>query len=364
MFQQKIAIPTYFRRGPNGDPDWGKAVTAKPELSVAVINPDSGPGYTSSFQPGGDEHVLCQRRIDQMQDEAGAAVVGYLTTNYRDEEGKSVQSDYRFTVDLDTLLVTLRLDTGDEKETVWPTGFGPIRVDSKSTLPAGLEARKNYWWIAESLTTGRFAGTQSDAHMGNAVEIRSAGDPGPQNANHFMGLSRRAEHIDNVKFEIDEFYRKWPGIDGIFFDEMKQGKDEANKTYYRSIFNYVKEKAGRDALVIQNPGTTFDAELADCANIFLSFESDNVPAYREYEPGWQTGHPTAEFWHTIHSCSEQNMPEVLALSRKYMADYIYVTGVPEEDGRPAPNIPVWERIATYFDRELVIIRAANNPPDQ
>lgn len=364
MFQQKIAIPTYFRRGPSGDPDWSRAETAKPDLFIAVINPDSGPGYTSSFQTGGNEHLLCQQRIAQMQDHAGAAVVGYLTTNYRDDESKSVQSDYRFTVDPVTDLVSLRLDSGEEKETVWPTGFGPIRIDSKSTRPEGLEARKDYWWIAESATTGRLAATEADAHRGEAVDVLSAGDPGPNDANHFMGLSRSAENIDNVFFEIDEFYRRWPDIDGIFFDEMKQGVDDTNKTYYHSIFDYVKRKAGPEALVIQNPGAFFDEALAGCADVFLSFESDNLQAYEKYDPGWQSDHPTAKFWHTIHSCPEPNMPDVINRSREYKADYIYVTGIPEENGIPDPSIPVWEKIATYFDRELAIIRAKNNSPDQ
>lgn len=137
MWVQKIGIPTYFRRGENGDADWRQAATANPDLGITVINPNSGPGYTASFQPGGEEHRLCGLRIDEMQ-RAGAAVVGYVTTNYHDKE--RVQREHRFTVEPGTDVVTTRWTSdegGGEKETGWTTGFGPVQVGSASTLPGG-----------------------------------------------------------------------------------------------------------------------------------------------------------------------------------------------------------------------------------
>src|SRR3712207_7513790 len=35
--------------------------------------------------------------------------------------------------------------------------------------------------------------------------------------------------------EIDEYYARWPEIDGIFFDEMNDVGDDDDKTYYKAI---------------------------------------------------------------------------------------------------------------------------------
>jgi hypothetical protein len=353
VLKQKMGIPTYFHRGPAGQEDWTRAATAKPDLGITVLNPASGPGYTSSFLPGGDEHDLCRRRIEDMH-RAGAKVTGYVTTNYRDRGGTSVQGEHRFTVEPVTALVTTRNKGGAEKETGWITGFGPIHVGSDSTLPQGLATGTDYFWIALSSHTGRFAASKIDALHNRAVEVTSPGDPGPANDNHFTGLSRSPMNISNVFFEIDEFYRRWPEIDGMFFDEMDNSDDQAIHDYYEQIYKHVKTKPGK-ALVIQNPGTTFPERMIDVADVFMSFESTST-AYKDYNPDWQRNYAPDKFWHAIHSCPESEMPDMIARSRGKNSGYVYVTE------REAHLVNAWEHLADYFEKERDTVRAGNIPP--
>jgi hypothetical protein len=353
VWVQKIGIPTYFHRGANGQDDWTRAGTAGPDLGITVINPASGPGYTPSFQPGGAEHNLCRQRIQAMHD-AGAWVLGYVTTNYRDQRQTSVQREHRFTVDPATDVVTTRNSGGTEKETGWSTGFGPVHVDSASTLPGGLATGTDYFWIELSPHTGHFAASPADAVNNIPVDVSSPGDPGPVNDNHFTGLSRTLANLKNVTFEIDEYYRRWPEIDGIFFDEMdnRDPDDPELLLYYQQIKDHFKTKPGR-ALVVQNPGTTFPESMVDVADVFMSFES-TAAAYQERVLVWEGSYAAEKFWHAIHSCSEvDEMNNMIDRSRALNAGYVYVTD------RAAPN--PWEHIATYFEQETQAVRAGNSP---
>ncbi len=357
--QQQIAIPTYFHRNPAGDRDWAAAATARPDLGLTVLNPNSGPGYTDSFRPDTSNNVefrLCQQRIGEMHG-AGALVLGYVTTNYRDTRG--VAKEHRFTVDPSTGLVTTRNSDGEERKTGWTTGFGPIHVGHVApplTLPENLKENTDYLWVAETPTTGRFR----NADTQELVPLTSAGNPGPQNNQHFMGLSRSPENIGNIFFEIDEYYRRWPEIDGIFFDEMENAA--AAHGYYTSVFQHVKSKGGR-AFVVQNPGTTFPLEMltdpeAPVADVFMSFESDSHTYLRRESQEWQWQHdfPEQRFWHAIHGCPPEDLAAVIQRSRDNNAGYIYVTE------RVFGHVNVWEHIACYFAEEVDEVRARNASP--
>ena len=184
--QQRIAIPTYFSSGDSGDADWS---TARVDLlALAVINPRSGPGYTTSYV-NGSAHQQLQERIDQVH-EAGADVVGYVTTNYRDR--LSVQHEFHFTVAVASNTAAT-LEGGVVTETGWPTGFGPIQVrpDAASALPIPLTVGTDYYWVSRTATTGRFATSKANATTGTAIPLTTAGGPAP----HVMGLSRTLANI-------------------------------------------------------------------------------------------------------------------------------------------------------------------------
>lgn len=351
--KQQVAIPAYFRPGPAGTDDWGKAESAGALLGIVVVNPASGPGYTPPFRnDGGVERTAFQSRIEQMRG-TGANVLGYVTTNYRDSRGTTVQPEHRFTVTAGNVVMTRHKHTGAENETGWWTGFGPIQVSHADPmlpggLPGGLAASTDYWWIAESATTGSFAATEANAMDGMAIPLGSAGKPGPKNKDLSMGLSRNSANVENVHLEIDEYYDRWPSIDGIFFDEMNDIGDADDIDYYKRIFDYVKTKDGK-ALVVQNPGKNLPESLVAFADTFMSFENERTK-YVTFDPApWQMDHPPTKFWHAIYACPENEMPSMIELSREKRAGYVYVTQRNADDD-------AWKHIASYFAAEVAKIQ--------
>jgi hypothetical protein len=146
--------------------------------------------------------------------------------------------------------------------------------DIETNLPGGLETEKDYWWIDRSDTTGQFARSEADALAGLGINhFDDVGEEGPNKTNHGMGLSRIETNIKNVFFEIDQYFERWPDIDGIFFDEMNNVLGDANLKYYQDILKHVRTKGGH-ALVVQNPGTNFPEEMDDkVADTFMTFEN-------------------------------------------------------------------------------------------
>lgn len=55
------------------------------------------------------------------------------------------------------------------------TGFGPVRLATSNTLPAGLALSTNYWLIVVDANTVKFASSEANALAGTAVNITDAG---------------------------------------------------------------------------------------------------------------------------------------------------------------------------------------------
>ena len=375
--KQQIAIPAYFQSDSDGDTDWDTMASARALLGIVVFNPASGPGYTPSFrEPNGTDRENFQCRITDMHKAGARNVVGYVTTNYRDiverpnEPPNTVQREHCFTVTLATGVVTTRSKAGAvPHKTGWTNGFGPIQIRSDdgsavTQLPGGLEAKKDYWWIERSEATGQFATSKADALAGNGINhFASVGTEGLNKRNHAMGLSRTVENIANVFFEIDQYYDRWPDIDGIFFDEMNNGGDDVNEKYYQDILKHVRTKGGH-ALVVQNPGTDFPRTMAGVADTFMTFENvaftkdvhrdPVVPKYATYVPDdWMMEEPPRKFWHAIYACPVDpvdKMPEMIELSRTKNAGYIYVTD---------RKADIWNQIASNFADEITKIENEN-----
>jgi hypothetical protein len=79
-----------------------------------------------------------------------------------------VQADNTFTVDAGTDIVTL--SAADP-----PTGAGPFRATTTTTLPGGLAVSTDYWWIRTGTSTGKLAATLADALAGTEIDITDAG---------------------------------------------------------------------------------------------------------------------------------------------------------------------------------------------
>ncbi|MDQ1394557.1 MAG: hypothetical protein QOF30_3534 [Acidimicrobiaceae bacterium] len=261
------------------------------------------------------------------------------------QQTPSVQGEHEFTINVATNVATTADETG------WATGFGPIQVrpSMMSTLPQPLAVATDYFWISRSPMEGRFAASKSNAQNGSAITLTSPGGPAP----HLMGLSRTLANISNVFFEIDEFYARWPAIDGMFFDEMNDIGDAQDLNYYGQIFAYVKAKGGK-ALVIQNPGKGVPGSMLGVADVLLTFEGAAFK-YAEHTANLETSHPTSMFWHAVYACPVHAMPGVIAASRAKNAGYVYVTD------RSPQNQDPWKHIAAYFQLEVNEVQHRNSP---
>jgi hypothetical protein len=144
------------------------------------------------------------------------------------------------------------------------------------------------------------------------------------------GISRTLANIQNVYNEIDTFLSRYPGLDGFFFDEMNNDGSATSLTYYQSICNYIKRKAG-GLILVQNPGSSFPEAYIGFADIFMSYENARVTTgglnyvTDVVFPSWQQNYPATKFWHAIYNCSAANYPAVLAKTRTNNVGYVWIT---------------------------------------
>ncbi len=87
--------------------------------------------------------------------------------------------------------------------------------------------------------------------------------------------------IINIKQDVESWYRFYPMIDGIFFDEMARGFDPKVQSYYAEIKDYAK--SFRSGLVVMNPGLSINHRWYDnnIADIFITWEKDSYPTTTE-----------------------------------------------------------------------------------
>jgi hypothetical protein len=77
-----------------------------------------------------------------------------------------------------------------------------------------------------------------------------------------------------VEQEIDRYRAWYPGVTGIFFDEMSDAT--GFEAYYRGLGDYAKSH-GSD-LTVGNPGADLPASYLGSADVFIIRESKGVPA--------------------------------------------------------------------------------------
>jgi hypothetical protein len=145
-----------------------------------------------------------------------------------------------------------------------------------------------------------------------------------------------------VMADIDTYYA-WYGVDGIFLDETSANC--AQQSYYLNLYNYVKGK-GEKAKVVLNPGTLIPECYITAGDILITFE-DTYTKYLNWHPsGWESKYPHDRFWHLVHTTTQADMPNAIALSKSRQVGWIYVT--PDVLPNPWDTLPA----GTYWTDEL------------
>jgi hypothetical protein len=129
--------------------------------------------------------------------------------------------------------------------------------------------------------------------------------------------------IADVETDVDNWYKFYPAIDGIFVDEAANDATHVT-SYYAPLYNYVKGKSGAH-LVVLNPGLPPDETYMTACDIVMSFEDTYVHYVTATTPAWVSNYARSRFWHVILSASQTQMDNAVKLARQRNAGLIYVT---------------------------------------
>jgi hypothetical protein len=142
----------------------------------------------------------------------------------------------------------------------------------------------------------------------------------------YVHTSYGTRSLAKVEADIDAYYRFYPGIDGIFVDEMSN--DSTTKSYYQAVYAYVHAKPGADD-VVGNPGTPastgwqLTTPVADQVVIFEGAAADYLSWH---PPAWTASFSPSKFSNMVYAAATVTaMQQVCAYSKTVRDGWIYVT---------------------------------------
>jgi hypothetical protein len=159
----------------------------------------------------------------------------------------------------------------------------------------------------------------------------------------YTGYGQRDPGV--IRKKVDAVFHNYL-LDGIFFDEVPTDCRAANSfagsnyNYYQDLADHVRQSQVGGRIVILNPGTQPNDDCwMSIANILVTAESNGVQDYvQNYQPeAWFHRYPPDRFWHIVYAVPSIAMNDVIALSLKRGASWIYVTD--RDDGNPYDQPP-------------------------
>ncbi len=137
--------------------------------------------------------------------------------------------------------------------------------------------------------------------------------------------------LATVQKAIAHYYTWYPGIEGIFLDEMAETPSVKVEAYYRQLTAYVHEKGG---YVVGNPGDTATTPWQlGAVDQVVTFEGP-AASYATYAPApWVLAAEPRQIANIVFGASEAEMETDCAKAEAENAGSVYVTSLPE---RPEP----------------------------
>lgn len=139
--------------------------------------------------------------------------------------------------------------------------------------------------------------------------------------------------IAEVKQEIDDWYRLYPDVQGIFLDEIAIDSDRL--CYLSQLYNYIKQRSPQQLVVI-NPGRHIPDVMANYADIMVTYETNGNKYINDYVPATSTFETTeanhGRIAHIVHDVTPGDYAQVLALSRDRNVGWLFIT----DDVMPNP----------------------------
>lgn len=242
---------------------------------------------------------------------------------------------------------------------------GPLAVpgDQRLIVPAYFYPSNNRWQelcdrLYRQLTSAVLVMNPSSG-PGNARDdnYRSAVEYARTRRQRVIGYvttrnpANEIRPLAEVSAEIDRYYTFYPGIGGVFFDEMSN--NPGNKAKYQAFYTWAKGKSPT-ALVVGNPGIpathggpendgAWQVTSPAVADVVVVFEGPwarspgdaaTLPEYRTWSaPAWVFSRPAATFAHLVYeSPDDTTTRSICTTSSRRNAGWIYVT----RDRRPNP----------------------------
>jgi hypothetical protein len=141
-------------------------------------------------------------------------------------------------------------------------------------------------------------------------------------------------------------YEAWYNVTDFFLDEVTSTK--SSLAYYRNLTSDIKD-VSPGSMVMLNPGTYPDRQYMSLGDVMMVYE-DTYASYGSLQvPGWAGKYPAARFAHAIYATPAEQLANVIRLSRRRHAGYVYVTD--KTGSNPYGSLP------GYWAREEAIIAA-------
>ncbi len=149
----------------------------------------------------------------------------------------------------------------------------------------------------------------------------------------YVHTSYGARPASQVQSEMDQWHSWYPGVSGIFFDEM--ANSPGYESYYSGLGSYAKSHVGN--FTVGNPGTDSAQSYVGTLDVLLIYESGGVPSLSAVT-GWHASFPRANFGVIPYKVSSVDTAFITAI-RPYVG-YIYL----QSDDLPNP----WDSVPTYL----------------
>ena len=151
-----------------------------------------------------------------------------------------------------------------------------------------------------------------------------------------------------VRADIERFYELYPGIEGIFLDQVSNEPARSVKSHYRKLYRSIKERRP-GALVVANPGvpalTPWQVRGGGIADVLCVCEMPAAEYAAWAPPAWVTERDASGFAHLVYgTAGAGETASVCVASAGRNAGWIYATpGVMPNpwDRPPVPEMYAW-----------------------
>jgi hypothetical protein len=233
---------------------------------------------------------------------------------------------------------------------------GPVRVRKPQRLliPAYFRATNGLWHttcdavVQRRATATLVMNPDSGPGAGTDENYRLAMDychARGQTVVGYVTTDHANRPVGDVTADIDRWYQLYPGVRGVFLDEMSNHDDGDSRAYYSQLYRLVKQRSSQHQ-VVGNPGiaaTTPWQVTTPVVDVLVVFEgpfqrrrpNDAATPYRDWRPpSWVASRSAGFFAHIVYESPDPATTRAICVESwgNRNAGWIYVT----PDGRPNP----------------------------